>query len=269
MSVPKEIGFFASQPNQAKSIGWYLEHFRRSEAYRAVGEFSPSYLQRPAAAEQIKNTAGHVKILVMLRDPVDRFISHYKQLIRNGQLSKKEYNTLETTTFHRATEKFPTLLDYGNYNRNLMRFVDRFGAENVCVVLMEDIHKNPRSQLEKVYDFLEVDRDYIPPILNKKVSPGIVPRFPSLEKLRIQLFHTLNQSAPRLIVYSRKVRLGEVYRMLNSDNRRGQFEVKSEVFEKLSANYRDEIAGIEDFLGRQLNVWKSRELLASRLFPTP
>src|SRR5687767_11173390 len=80
MSTPKEIHFFGSESNWDKGVDWYLEHFRGSEGYKAVGEFSPSYLPRPITAEQIRNTLGPVKILTTLRSPITRFISHYKQL---------------------------------------------------------------------------------------------------------------------------------------------------------------------------------------------
>jgi hypothetical protein len=256
MSAKKEIHFFGSQSNQDKGIEWYLEHFQGGNGYKAVGEISPSYLQRAKAAEHIKETVGHVKILAMFRDPIERFLSHYKQLIRNGELPKTAYSTLDTHTFSQAIDRAPRLIGHGNYYRNLVKFIDLFGAENICVVIKEDIDKDPQSELQKVYAFLGVDRDYLPPILNKKVSPGIIPRFPFLETLRIRLFHTFNKRAPQVIVYVRKLRLAEMYRKFNADTRPDQFTVKSEVIEQLRVRYRDEIERLEQFLGRELDTWR-------------
>jgi Sulfotransferase domain len=193
----------------------------------------------------------------MLRDPVDRFISHYKQLIRDGVLKKDQYKTLDANAFGKAVEISPKLLDYGNYYRHLVKFIDVFGTERICVTLKEDVDRNPKNELEKVYGFLQVDPDYTPPILAKKVSTGIVPRFSLLESLRIKLFRKLNKSAPCLIVYTRQLRLPEMYRQLNADSRPDQFKINSDVIEKLRAYYRDEVHGIEGFLARQLDTWKN------------
>src|SRR5687767_9665111 len=81
MSVPKEIRFFDADENWAKGVDWYLDHFNNSQNYKARGEFSPSYLSHPVSAERIKSVLGTVKILVSLRNPATRFISHYKHLM--------------------------------------------------------------------------------------------------------------------------------------------------------------------------------------------
>jgi hypothetical protein len=105
-----------------------------------------------------------------------------------------------------------------------------------------------------------MNRDYTPPILNKKVSPGIIPRFPSLEALRVQSVRTINKSAPWLVVYIRKLRLAEIYRKLNSDNRPDRFKVDAGVIDELCAYYHHEIHCIEGFLGRKLDLWESKNL---------
>jgi len=159
-------------------------------------------------------------------------------------------------TFHKAVGLHPLLITNGNYYHNLRKFLDLFGAKNMCILIKEDIDKNPEAELKKVYSFLEVDPDYTPPILNKPVNQGIVPKFPSLEVLKIRLFDTLNKKAPQLIVYSHKLRLGEMYRRLNSDKRPDRFKIEDEVMEKLFADYHDEVLHIERFLGRTLDAWK-------------
>jgi len=256
MSIPKEIHFFSSESNWDKGIGWYMEHFCNSNGYKAVGEFSASYLPKPISAERIKNTLGQVKIIVSLRNPVDRFISHYKYLVRTGELSKKDHCKLDVKTFQKVTKLYPRLLTYGNYHSDLRRFIDIFGCRNVCIVIKEDIHENSTDVLRRVYDFLEVTPEYTPIILKKNVSSGIIPRFSALEGLRIRIFYFLNNAAPYLVGYIRKFRLAEIYRKLNSDKRPESFKTDQRVIEELALYYHAEIIKIEHLLNRELDAWK-------------
>jgi len=76
ISSPKEIHFFSI--NYDKGMNWYLKHFNKSSNYKSKGEFSVSYLSHPEASKRIKKNLGEIKLLVSLRNPVERFISHYK-----------------------------------------------------------------------------------------------------------------------------------------------------------------------------------------------
>ena len=138
----------------------------------------------------------------------------------------------------------------------MKRFVDCFGVKNVCIVIKEDIDKNPKSELAKVYAFLGVNPEFTPAILSEKVSPGIIPRFVLLEFLRRQLFHILSNRVPRSVVYIRKLRLAEFYRKLNSDKRPERFRIEDEIIAELLSYYRDEVINLEMFLSRELDMWR-------------
>ncbi|MEX2132610.1 MAG: sulfotransferase domain-containing protein, partial [Acidimicrobiia bacterium] len=72
---PKEVHFF--DQNYERGIDWYLQHFPGSDTAKAIGEATPAYLYFPEVAERIATTLPDVKILLLLRDPVDRAHSHY------------------------------------------------------------------------------------------------------------------------------------------------------------------------------------------------
>lgn len=257
MSIPKEIDFFGSKLNWSKGTEWYLTHFKDSKRYKARGEFSTSYLRKSIhAAPQIRNILGQVKIIALLRNPVARFISHYKQFIRDGKLLQREYNTLDIDTFHKATYLYPQLIDNGHYYENLKIFIEIFAVENVYIGIKEDIDKSPKDELIKIYNFLEVNHEYIPPIFNKKIGPGIIPRFHSLEALRGRLFYTLNERTPWLVGHIRRLRLAEIYRKLNADRRPSSFQIDERVIEKLASHYREEIMNVKRLVGRELDAWK-------------
>jgi hypothetical protein len=253
MSTPKEIHYFGYEPNWSKGREWYLAHFQGSTAFKAVGEYSVSYLQNPVAPQQIADTVGRIKIVAIIRNPVARFLSHYKYLIRAGALTKAQFQHLTIENLRRATQKYPRLITYGIYCDGLQLFCRYFGSRNLCVLLYDEIEQYPETVLEKLYGFLGVETKFRPAVVNKRVSPGIVPRVPAVERMRIRLYYVFNRSAPWLNVYSRKLRMGELYRRLNSDRRMSVFKVDEAVLDELISYYCDDISKLDTLLGQDVS----------------
>ena len=253
MTSPKELHFFSLDTNWHNGPEWYSEHFAGSRGHKVVGEYSTSYLLNPDCVPRIIQVCPAVKIVVSLRNPADRFLSDYKMSIRMGKFPRDQFRVLNLESYHQAVEKNSSLRDDGHYEQGLRRYFDAFGRENVHVLLKEHIDQNPRQVLMELYRFLGVDPNFVPPILMKKVSPGIVPKYSSLENLRVRLVALCKRRAPRIINLVRKYRLAEVYRRLNAA--RVGIEVSEDVRTELVRYYRDSVAGLEDLLGYKLDEW--------------
>lgn len=251
MSSPKEIHFYSYDENH--DLEWYLNHFKDSGIYKARGEFSATYLQYPEVAANIMNTIGEVKIIASLRNPVERFISHYKHLYRLGQV---RFERLDKTNFNEVINGHPELLERGNYSRYIKEFMDTFGRENMLVLFKEDIDRHPRETLQKLYRFLGVDPDFIPPILDKKVSPGIIPKIYFLEYLRVNMYRIFKKSAPSVLNLIRKTRIAELYRKLN--NKKDALGITEDVEKELGTYYEEDILELELILNRSLGDWRKR-----------
>ena len=85
VSTPKEVHFFTR--DYYKGFDWYLQHFKEADNSKAVGEYTVSYLCDENAAKRILESLGDVRILISLRDPVDRFWSAYRHYLRDGRLT--------------------------------------------------------------------------------------------------------------------------------------------------------------------------------------
>mgnify|MGYP006439820863 CR=1 FL=1 len=87
----KEIHFFdgglESEDNYKKGLKWYKSHFPlKSKMYNKLTyEASPLYLFHPCAPKRIKKDIPDVKIIILLRNPVERSISHYFHELRKGR----------------------------------------------------------------------------------------------------------------------------------------------------------------------------------------
>lgn len=257
LSTPKELGFFNSGLNVNDNLNRYLAHFQAAGGQRAVGEFSTSYLYCPATPGQIAGVLGKIRIIVSLRNPIQRFLSDYIQSVLREQLIKVE-GAEGIRVSHRALEELrqqlPAIFDHGKYYPGLSEFTRVFGQESVLVLVKEEIEESPERELRRLYRFLNVDPTYEPPMLYKVVSPGIVPRYSPLERMRSGIFHYCRRRAPFVIDWVQKLRLTEVYRRVNAD-RHIEIELQEEARNALRSFYAEDVQKVQELLGRMIKVW--------------
>jgi hypothetical protein len=150
-----------------KGQQWYLDQFRGAGDRPAVGEISHSYLSSPQAPARIAELNPDMRLLVCLREPVDRAFSDYLDLVKNGQYDGP---------FTAALEQFPRLLDRGRYATHLQRYLDIFPQEQLHVSLFDDLRTDPQAYADEVFGFLGVRRLELPPADLKNRMPAGTPR---------------------------------------------------------------------------------------------
>src|SRR5258707_9917828 len=143
----KETGFFSIHYD--KGIDWYAHHFRYATGERRVAEIC-CYFFKTEARERIKLHIPNCKIIVTMRDPVDRLYSMYK-LLRHTAAARR--GTLEETL-----KAWPSMASGNRYARHLQGWLDTFGSENVLVMMYDELRSNPQLYLNRVTDFMSVER---------------------------------------------------------------------------------------------------------------
>lgn len=253
VSDVKELHFFSL--NYEKGADWYFSNFKQVKGEKAIGEFSVSYVDSPEFIDRIKNDLGEVKILLNLRNPLDRFKSHVKHQYRVEDFDKSELKYyLKLEDFENLKERFPSLLTKGLYADSIEYLRLTFGEENVLVTFKEDIDLNPRMVLDEVYSFLQVDSNYTPPLMSKNVSQGGIPKSRMFETLRVKAYRFLKKLAPKIIVWVRRYRVAELYRNLNMGTKDITWNKK--VDKLLHDYYLQDIERLEKLLNRDLSPWK-------------
>lgn len=170
--VTKEIHFF--DRHWQRGLAWYRAHFpvRWSLGTRLTGEASPSYMFAPGVAARSARSVPGVRLVALLRDPVDRAWSHYRMMRRMGR---------EQRPFLRALEEEPDLLaaaeqaladdpdrdvpafwrhSYlarGDYLAQLRRLERHHGDEHLLVLRSEDLFADRREALGDLADFLDLE----------------------------------------------------------------------------------------------------------------
>lgn len=150
---------------------WYLGHFKAAGTYPARGEVSHSYLSSSEAPGRIHELNPDVRLLVCLREPVDRAFSDYLDLRKNNQYDGP---------FESALTEFPRLLDRGRYSTHLRRYQELFPRAQILVQLFDDLKADAQGYADEVFSFLQVDPHELPPADLKSRMPAGTPRSAAL-----------------------------------------------------------------------------------------
>ena len=137
----------------------YYELFNGLVNFKVIGEASSDYFfYHKYTIQAIKEKLGDVKIIVCLRNPIERAYSAYNNLVRDG----REYLTFDQAIDQeeiRISDNWDWMWAYkygGLYAEGLADFIANFSQ--VKVIFTEELYKNPIKELESIFDFLDVDR---------------------------------------------------------------------------------------------------------------
>lgn len=129
-----------------KGWQWYRDLFPGEKPRGALwGEKTADYLAKPEAAEHILREYPSAKLIVQLRNPIDRAYSDYKMLYRRGTVKGQPEDYLTS-----LDNPQPRFLNDGLYAKHLIRWLDLFPAEQLLVFTFDDVKQQPRETLEKV-----------------------------------------------------------------------------------------------------------------------
>jgi hypothetical protein len=184
-----EIGFFDS--NYELGINWYKSMFptkfkmKKIESKTGIcitGEDTPFYFWDKKAIERIKKDIPKIKLIVLLRNPIDRAYSNYHLGVRLGSESlsfedsiKKEIELLEKNNDFESDkiEKFLRPRSYiakGLYYQQIKNWFDIFSKDQILILNTENLSVNPHQTLKQIFNFLNLPNEKIQNIQNRKVG---------------------------------------------------------------------------------------------------
>ncbi len=240
----KETQFFNTFYDQG--IDWYAHHFRYATGERKVVEICP-YFFHPLALERIKTHIPNCRVIITLRDPVDQTFSVYKLVLHYAWAHG---------SFDEVLKSRPDLGCGNGYALNLKQWFDSFGRENVLVTMYGELRARPQSYLDRVTDFMGVERITLsdrPEIGDDVHSFARAPRSRKLAR------------NARDIMYWLKRR--QAYGAINLLERAGAWDfcfgrgepfgsVTPEQEQRLRDRYLPDVEALEELLGIDLSAWK-------------
>lgn len=178
----KVKGTYYFDENWGRGERWYRSHFAsdavRARAAAELGyapvtfEASPYYLFHPHAPARARQTVPDATIVALLRDPVERAFSHWKERSNHTEdlsfadalaaeadrTAGEEARMLADPTYVSFAHRHQTYVAQGQYAPMLERWFDAFGRDRVLVVAAEEFYADPQSFLDQVTDQLGIPR---------------------------------------------------------------------------------------------------------------
>ncbi|MCB2114209.1 MAG: sulfotransferase [Parvularculaceae bacterium] len=199
MSPAKETNFFAYEGRTPDCAGPGAEYVNNSitrlEDYEALfgeagsekarGEASPLYLYVPGTAQRIRAKLPDVKLIAILRNPIDQAFSHFLYARRQMLEPLEDFNAALDAEQSRVEAGWQPMFHYARFPRyaeQLSAYFDAFPREQLQIHLYEDFEERPLEVLKEIFAFIGVD-DQFSPDIEYRPNAGGVPRNKAFQDL--------------------------------------------------------------------------------------
>ena len=259
----KEGSFFNKENGD---IHRYKAGFSHCKSYQIKGEYSPQYIHpeddpQHEAPKRIKSMFPFVKLIVSLRNPIERASSQYALYRIKG----KEKALTFGEAILRSEYKY---IEAGFYFSFLKPYFKLFPHENILVLIYEDIKKDPLKFIQSIYRFLEVDDTFVPPSLKKEISiRQRIKIIILLDRLAVNLYSFFSKTPwgkiliklLKIIKITRLLRYLERefgwYYMPTPKTLKERITIRPEIRRFLQRIYSEEIKNLEKLINRDLSFW--------------
>ena len=188
---PQELHYFDIDENFNKGQAYYESFFREAKPEQtAIGQTSPLYIYEPKVPDRIAHLLPQVKLIFVLRNPVDRAYSHYWHSIKKGYetLSFEKALKLESNRLRQGARQRRdfSYVDRGYYSQQLERFLHVFSRDQMLVLLTEELSRDTSATLDRCCDFLNIERqgtEIVNNLKHMRWNTSGIPRFPMLQRL--------------------------------------------------------------------------------------
>lgn len=236
------------------SLEDYKKLFIDVQNEHMIGEATATYIGRADVPQRIQSLIPDCKLIIMLRKPTERTISHYRLRMNEG----KEARSLEKVI---ADERqlFPIIdaplntyaTTFSFYHAHLTRFLEIFPKEQIHIELVEDFQADTKATLNRIYHFLGVSPDFF------SETSQIYNRH---HRSRSQnLSHLLNQDnilkqfAQNILPPKLKVFIRNSIHRLNTRNI--EIVIREETIHELHKIFREDTLKLQELLERDLSHW--------------
>lgn len=264
----KETKFFLRDSDYEKGIQYYCsQYFSNATSERCIGEVDPEYLYFKSVPSRIyKALKGEIKLIFLLRNPIDRAYSHYLMSRRRGY---------ETCSFKEAIEKEPTrvkdvsndtkyyssknhfsYIGRGLYAKQIRRYLNHFKIENMHFILFEeDLIANRECMTMELLNFLGVDANKTLET-NLKSNPATLPKSTTLTKF-LHKENLIKDILKKIIPNSRiRKSIKKAIDELNQkkiQKHKLDLSFRNHIFDSL---FKKDVAMLEKMIERDLDCWR-------------
>lgn len=246
----KELHYFntlhpethAQNPHYGKDISWYHAFFKNATLTQKKGDFSTSYLQDIDIASKLYQYNASVKIIMVLRNPIERAWSHFRFLYSRGMI--------QNDNFMEGIKTNKSILTAGLYASPCLALLNKFGSDQVHIILFEELG-HPNKLIKAVFKFLDL-ADFLPENIDIKVNTTKTIKNNMMHRTVTRIKHS---SIKEVI---QKLKLGGIlnnFYSLNSTQSSGE-NIPKEIYDFLKKYYHDDLYRLSQIISRNIINWR-------------
>ena len=165
LPATKETKFFVDPERYQNGPSYYREeYFGSVQAGQTAGEVDPDYMYFSEALDRMQSCldVSKLKIIFLLRDPVERAFSHYLMTLRRGHEPLSFGDAVQAEAERLSTAAYfdrmhYSYVDRGRYVGQIRRFLEVFDRQNTLVLFTEELEHSPADLMHSVFEFIGVD----------------------------------------------------------------------------------------------------------------
>ena len=149
MTTLKEPNFFSNDEQYSKGLEWYISNFKNAKDTDICGESSTHYTKLPTypnTVQRIYQELPNVKLIYVMRHPIDRLISQY--------IHEWTFN-LVPNNINKAIDTYIELVEYSLYSKQIKPYIETFGKKQILPIFFERVITNKQEELEKICHFID------------------------------------------------------------------------------------------------------------------
>jgi hypothetical protein len=255
MSPLKEVDFFAQDANWGRGLDWYRRQFDGAgDDVVAIGEASTSYSKYPeydGVPERIAATLPDVRLIYVVRDPVERIRSHYQ----HRSLVGAEREPLEV-----AVLGDPRYVDCSRYAFQIERYLRVFPRDRLLVVSSEDLRSRRAQTMRRIYRFLDVDEAFVPHTLDTEFyrtdERAGYPPFVWWLRRTVKRYVPAGKRAKELIDHVLPASLGRVRPGAGPSPEPANAAIPDDVRRQLEERLRDDVESLYAYMPEGFDGWR-------------
>ena len=231
----------------------YVQLYKNVNHEKAIGEITNSYLYSHEAAKNIITKFPEAKVMMMLRNPVDRAFSHYLMDLRIGY---------ETEDFMTALKKDMSrnpkgwgisnlYVEIGMYYEQVKRYIEIFPESQRRIYIFDDFIKDPEAMMKDIFRFLGVSEETSIDF-GKKYNPSFIPKNKIIGRL-----NTMKRVKDWLKGVLPKSVKSKFKKTFYTD--KDLPKIKPEERKFLNEIFKDDVSRLSQLLNRDLTGWLEKK----------
>jgi len=253
VSGQKEPNFFSNDEEYERGIDWYTGLFAAARSDQVCGEASTHYTKLPTYPRSLERMQAHlenVKLIYMMRHPIDRIVSQYIHEWTQREVA----GSLEA-----ALEQHERYTAYSSYARQLEPYLEAYGSNAILPLFFERMLTAPDEKLERVCAFIG-DPTPLPPVWDRTMPPQNVSR----DRLRRSALRESLLSVPALSWLKEQMPEPVRNRIKSFWQMRRRPQIPARLQRRIEARIDEDLARLGDWLGIELTCanWHEQVMAA-------